>query len=336
MRNLPDTTPEQSDVPASSIDRNSKNKQLLKELLGKLSTLEQLEEMGRQLTLLHWHFLLDVADNDQPLLAQLPALLVGLTPQNFRELLETIEPPQLKLLEQFSGTEPLQHQLTLFTHFLEELLTLVSRRQEKLAAAIDQLESSLITHRDFATLVDLIDHLRYDCEQWKPSIGKALALAWRSNQQQLVESLSALQERHSHLLTVHIGKMDAAHEHSSGLYLLLEEHLWAVFNEQDSQNHWESLKDADSPLEALAKFGLWYPKDYWEVGLLPQLGSGPEAEALFVKAAPQAWAHYTSMAVHNLACLGLCDIKAFKSHQIFSRAMLAEYATRFQHLISSS
>src|SRR5262249_20909592 len=93
-------------------------------------------------------------------------------------------------------------------------------------------------------------------------------------------------------------------------------------------NDASSVNDDEPALEALVKLSLWYPQDYWQVGLLPQVTDPQlfEREGEISPEQRQALLErLLEMARANLEKVGLHTAKDLKLAGICSQATLQEY-----------
>lgn len=328
----PPTSQEDLLAIINQVTRSPEGKKFLHTLLSSTGPTELLECMGQHFS--HWHLqeTLCYMEQTPPQQAKLLAIFAGLPFTVFEQLMKGIEPAHLQLLQKIGHTEPLLHQLTLFSHRYELLYKEHCDEADALACEIALLEPLRTTSSEIQVLIDHIAKLQNACEQEQDCLAKVLSIAWNSGKHTLIESLSTLKERHYHLQQQVIGMNNSSTERCSGLYLKLEQQLAKAFGDPN-ETDFDILSNDDSPFEALAKFSLWFLKDYWDVGLLPSVSSLEQLEDLDESKNGRALS-FRKEVERNLHNLGLTDVAAFKIKHIFSKDMLREFIASQRHKLT--
>lgn len=300
-----------------------KEKQEIDALVIELEAPQALEALGKTLTTKQLLELIDSLIDQEEQQWKLLPIFVGLPHKSFSGLLQKLTPSQLHLLQKMSNLEPLQHHLMVFDHELEALFAEQETINNKLENEIEAIDVQGLTSSEFSRFENSINQLQQEFKDACKKTENALAFAWSANKGELIDKLSALKERFHRFLTHVIGNKGTEDSESSGLYLLLEDKVSGAF--KDSQDDLESLRDDEPALEALAKFSIWYPKQYWELGLLPDVA---DPHLLDINRWPKdenATEKFRNQAERSLSLLGLTTVKDFKEKKIFSKSMLSDF-----------
>lgn len=303
------------------------NSQLLAVAHG-LTEYPALEHMGRFLKAHHFlHLLSHKKEIETPGQHKLSSLLVGVTSPVFNEILSSLNDTEKSLLRQEAGTEPLQHQLTLFSHEMAFQLENFLDRLREMEREIDAIDPTEITCQVLESFYRNIDSLRHVMDEDLVKITNALALSWNSSRSDLIESLSFQKESRQKYRTYVIGLPPSEHQPATGFYARMLAHLNTVFSDPGNAYHIEDLHDNEPAIEALAKFSLWYLQDYMEIGLLEHTAT--ELDMNNSSYTDQERAEYRGAlyrkAQNNLAAIGLVSVKDLKDKQIFSKELLKQY-----------
>jgi hypothetical protein len=302
-----------------------------------LSETKQLEAIGRGI---HAPFFLSIIEaiyQKQVAPNRLLPILVGLSPLVFFEMLQHLPNEQLDVLKMEGAFEPLQHHLTLFVKETEI-------QEEELLKAIEELERQMshfyhadISFQEIKQMQEQIENSRLRYTQLLHTIDKALAITWNTSRIDLLDKLSKLKER-SHLQLIRIGSSGSSTSPSLGLFAAMEEHLSCIFS-SSSTHDIEVLQDDDPAIEALTKFSLWYPTDYWDIGLLPSIERREDLELSLKQqeshTSPNRLA-ILELVQKNLEKLGLRKVKDLKQAYIFSKRMLQEYIHQHKRRLMNS
>ncbi len=247
----------------------------------------------------------------------------------FLDVLLLIDRELLAILQQEGGTEPLQHQLNIFVHEVTYYLEVLTQKLRQLEIAIDAINPKALTHKDIEEVHHQINIFAKSITDTITQISSALALAWNSNREDLIDALSFQKECWQKYDTLVIGTPRFETGPASGLYARLEDRLNTIFCNPEDPNDMEALHDDEPAIEALVKFSIWYLHDYWEIGLLPKIKSAKELDLDQKKHSDRERSDYRgalfSEAQKNLEQFGLKTVRDLKDSQIFSREMLQEF-----------
>lgn len=287
-----------------------------------------LENVGRYLKSSHFLYLLshkkeiEGANQDK-----LTSLLVGMPNQVFNEILSNLSENEKLLLQQEAGTEPLQHQLTLFSHEMIFQLEILTDKLREMEREIDNIIQSQITYQILESYYRGIESLRNIVDAELQKINNALALSWNTSRSDLIEALSFQKECRQKYRCYVIGHPPTETKSAAGFYARLICRLNEIFTDNRSPNNIEALRDDEPAIEALVKFSLWYLQDYVEVGILHKTLSELDLNNLQYTDQQRA-EHRASLykeAQKNLEEIDLVTVKDLKEKQIFSKEILKEY-----------
>ncbi len=284
----------------------------------------QLESAGKHLTLPQLIALIDsVLKVDNKHHWKLSPLLVGMPHANFLEFMMHARDEQLQIFKDEGVTEPVQHHLTTLSH---DMTWKIMDEGQKIAAfekSLEILDTSLLNHSDIDQLHRTIDkHTAFFQQLYAISV-KALSIAWNTPRIDLIESLNKVKDGCQKYIIYLTGEP----QKTAGLHEKITQRLFEIYgNPADTKNP-ESLQDSEPAFEALVKFSIWYLRDYWELGLLPQvknikeldLENHPEQE--HAKQREKLFAE----ARNHLEKIGLATVADLKKNLIFSRKTLQEY-----------
>lgn len=291
-----------------------------------LKDTEKLEAAGKALQLCQICELINAAaEGESQLFLALPPLFVGLPPSVFRNLLYQVNPRHLKVLKQEGLTEALQHHLSVLSQELKTQLMgnldLTEKKEKEFATLdLENIDADAI-HAAFQEIQTLSEECRHLYDETK----NALALAWNTNRLDLIEQLSGVKETSQKNLSHFIGSPLTSTASATGLWKILGKRLNEVFNSLGNVYEIDNLP----AIEALIAFSVWYAKDYWDVGLLPQIANKEHLELN-----PQAFSeqeisdHRAQLflsAEKNLESLGLHTLKDLKESGIYSKKALTDY-----------
>lgn len=302
-----------------------------------LSSNEQLQIAGRSLSVPQ---ILDFLESNllvrEDTFNKLLAILVGMTHQTFAQLLNEISDEQLQVLLQTSFSEPLQHQLTVFSHEMNNKYLLLSSELNILYKEIENLPMENVGRNELISLKNRINDISLEFNDVLSKMKTALRIAWNTHRQDFIENLNSIKEKYTHTLTHFIGHPETA-QGATGLYELLKERLNTVFGNASDLNDPESLSNGEPSIDALVKFSIWYLKDYWEVGLLPKIKTIEELELDSDSHNEQERAEYRdklfSEVQTNLEKLHLLTLWEIKKKHIYSKKALIEYIAENQALL---
>lgn len=291
----------------------------------------RLEAIGKGLSLNQFlKILSSISEHILPL-EKLSPLLVGLSPLLFQQVLMNLDSKQLKILQQESSAEPLQHQLTLCMHAYEQFYLKSEQAILKEQKTIEEINVSKLTYSILFQIEKDIQTLKTSLEEVLIAIDQSLAITWTSNRLDLIQHFNQLKDHFHYQLHQQIGSPFSANHASTGLYKILEEKLSAVFG--------SSVKDNDAAIEGLTQFSIWYLNDYWDIGLLPAIKNSNELELDSAKHNEKERLQHReallSQVQQNLYKLHLRQVGDLKKSKIFSKDMLKEFISKNHHLFIS-
>ena len=279
---------------------------------------QQLEALGSRLAPQEILEILNelIADTSQKW--KLLPLMIKMQPHTFSKLLEYSHDGHIELFKEESLTEPIQHQLLIFSHLFENHLSQLQKKKLELSNVISALKSQPITLQDVRVIKKNLQILSQEYESALAILSKGLIIVWNSNRIDLIDRLSKLKDQFHTELATQIGGVSDGQ--MTGLFLQLEQALHAVYGDPHDSQDLEALEDTDPAIEAFPKFGIWFLEDYQDVGLIE-----PDTQEL---------SHLNETYVEEQLLLkgekllrgqGIQTIKDLKDKQIFSREMLKEF-----------
>jgi len=315
MREASNLTPEQiASLVFNLVHTAPKNKNLvLLNLFLGADKKRKVEAIGRNLDGKSSIFLSEKAlELDMNVHWKFISLLVGFSRSIFLNLLTAAPEKQIEMLKHDAMTEPMQHHLVMFIHEMEKEVEHLTEEVERFEKEIALLNPHEMTYANLNGYYRQFDEIREECELMEELINKSLKIAWNSNREDLIERLTTLKEASHKTLTLMIGH-PGKYKEATGLYRLVEIELGKVYGDIRNKNDIEGLKNDEQGIEALAKLSLWYPKDFIEVGLLPENDFENKPEV------------YQEKVKEQLRTINLGTVEQFKQAHIYSKAMLREY-----------
>lgn len=291
-----------------------------------LSAQQQLEAMGKVISIAQGLEILASAAQEPSISAKLSPLLVGMPAEIFRELLSISPLDSLMVFKQEALTEALQHKLT---NLVYDMLTELQHYETRLASQAVAIKQLSLADIDAAVVIENKLEIKQSTEIGTKLLNtatRALVIAWNTDRLDIIEQLSYLKEHTQKILIHYIGKPATKGSKATGLWSALEERLHSVFICR--AEHEAKLHDDEPAMEALAHFDIWYIEDYWEIGLLPQIKSQEEIRQLLDNPSKEQLAMRQDLflsAYENLKRLGLGTIGDLKEAGIFSRKALTDY-----------
>jgi hypothetical protein len=287
----------------------------------KLQQNSELETLGRSC---QFQAILDFFSNaDEKEQWKLFPILIGLKQEAFSASLSQLNSKQLQVLQREAISEPVQRHLTVisreFTKELEQhdLASLAFRN------ALQQLDSEGLGVADIELLLKKIESIVSSYSKLLSSIIPALSIAWNTGRPDLVNNLSILKERCQR------SAEDYAGIREDNLHDALKRLINVSFGDENDASDIEALHNDEPATEALAKFNIWYPQDYFEIGLIPQIKSAEELDLDSSKYDEEKRTSYRNRLLgigqKNLELLGLKTVKDLREAGIFSKKTLAEY-----------
>jgi hypothetical protein len=287
---------------------------------------EQIESAAAVMTLPQFTAVVEEIAAHKNHLPLIPALLVGFPYHQFRTFIDEAPKSLIDLLKQESQSEALQHHINLFIHQLTEQIAHQERLAEDVNHAIEKIDYHQIDLAVVDQLVDALDAIVMESERLIETLATPIELAWNTGRSDLVDRLSYLKEHLIHLVTEYVGNMRNKEQASTGLYALLEQKLNNIYSAKNEHDI-EALADNEPAIEGLTRLGLWYPKDYWQLGLLPHLA---DPEKLGNNTKKQ---DLLKIVRANLKKICLNTVGDLKTAHIYSRSMLQRYVLENQHLL---
>ena len=319
-------------LPAISEEKDIEWSQKTLILLSSILNIRWLESVGKVLTPMQSREMLEFCLNqDKSHQWKLSPLVVGMSHENFAQLLMLATDEQLQLLKHEGMAEPLQFQLRTLSHDLLYTIERDCNEAHALEQEILALNFSEIDSNAYQTILRKIEKIGSHLENLTRVINRALEISWHTNRIDLIEKLSLDKELTQKTMFAVIGNPRGAASSPTGLYDFLEKKLGECFGHSSQP---DALKDEDAPLEALGKFNLWHLEDYWEYGLLPKV---TKLDALHLdpgQYAEEVCENHKIKLIQevqkNLEALGLLSVRDFKLKGIWSRKMLKEYIKEHQ------
>lgn len=294
------------------------------ELIEKIASLQsttELEEIAKTLDSKQFIDILFAISHEQIPLTKLDPILVGLNNEAFNGSLATLPDPIIKILVKESASEPLMHQLTLLVHQCQLAHNHFFQETHKLREQLIHLNREEMGYQEVYFAHELIGQIGNYYLNILETINRALEICWNSERGDLIEKLSHLKEFAILQIKNEIGVPGDQEIPPSGVMMLLKNSLEEVYSRSE-------LTDETPAIEGLVNLSVWYLKDYFEMGLLPEISTLEELEA--PKGSKEAdKIAYKQRLFHavseNLKLLKLNTVGDLKNAGIYSRRMLKEY-----------
>lgn len=295
-----------------------------------LTSRTPIEKLGSVITLAQFFSLLDSClqvENSHHW--KISPLLVGMPHEMFIEVIETIEENQLQVFKDESVTEPIQHHLTTLAHHLENEIEEGEFRIDQLYERVDQFQVEDAGLYDVLEIIKEVELNLVFFERRYQISNKALAIAWNTNREDLIESLNSIKKSYHKFILYGLGSPRSDHQEPTGIFQLLEETLFAVYSNHSNLRNAAAVRESEPATEGLAMLSVWYLRDYWDLGLLPQVKDKTHLDLDLNKHSEIERVHYReelfSKVKENLALIGLSTVKDLKDRYIFSKKSLQEY-----------
>lgn len=234
-----------------------------------LTTKEQVTAVGKVMNTKFTMVLIqELIKRDTSHLWKISSLMIGLTHRVFLKVLSHASGKELELLQHEAMKEPMQHHLTVFIHESEEQINSYIDLLMEYQKSIETRDLEAMSYADVAEILEAIERFASKIDAMIVKLNRALGIGWNTNRPDLIDRLTKIKETCQRTLQMVIGTPRSSNSVPTGLYLLLENLICHSFNNNDP---YESLRDDEPGVEALAKLSLWYMKDYWEAGLLPSI-----------------------------------------------------------------
>lgn len=308
---------------------NLEAKNKLHILVDFLDSASILEVIGKHFSVSSFISFLDFLAQFPEYQNRLTFILIGLQPLIFSQALHFLQNKHLHILRQEGLLEPLQYQLTQFTHEGEIIRQNVEQEIQQFKQSLTLIQPEQLTTNTLQNLFGSIDQFRNQLLDYLERASTALAIAWNTDRIDLIEKLSSINEIIQHQLTHLIGHPTFDHLPATGLYAFLKQILSNIFD--------TSLDDEDAAMEGMTRLSIWHLKDYWELGLLPSIQHSETLELDSQKYdEKQHWEHQQklmSLVQLQLTRLGIEKVKDLKKLNLFSKSLLKTYIEQHHHLL---
>lgn len=295
-----------------------------------LSTREHLEAAGSSLTVDQALDLIEtclqIEDKHN---WKLSPLLVGMPNSVFSEIIQHIGEEQLQIFKDEGVTEPVQHQLTTLSH---KLLADIQKAEETIDQIYKGIQVISIQECTLHNIREIIKEVEL-CQKLLNSLyvinNQALAISWNTNRLDIIETFNKIKDSCQKFTLYGLGTPSSETEEPTGIYHLLEQKLCEVYGNPLDPEDSEALKDTEPAMEGLVKLSIWYLRDYWELGLLPNIKKQSELDLDLERYSETERVQYREKlfaeAQKNLSHIGLKSVKNIKENFIFSKESLQEY-----------
>jgi len=299
-------------------------------LVSGLQERPQLESLGKEITS---DRLLDLFDTclalDHKEHWKLSPLLVGVPHGIFLELLMSASEEQISMLKHESVAKPVQHHLTTLTHDMRNRIEDVTHQLNRLESHIVTVDVEEISRREIAELSLQIEDTGYLYEEIIEILNRILAIVWSTNRTDLIEMLTIEKESCQRILAKGVGHPKKGNRHPTGLFSLLNEKLNSVYGNPLDMEDIEALNGNEPASEALVKLSVWYLRDYWDLGLLPQIKKLENLDLDMQFHTEEERKEYRENLFqeveNNLERIGLSTVKDFKKNMIYSKKILQKF-----------
>lgn len=310
--------------------KNSNCKQKIRAAILGLNKRPQLEVASSQLSLDQVLELIDktlqIEDKHH---WKLSPIIVGLPFEVFSQLLNSASEKQLQLLQHEGVTEPVQHQITTLSHEFSNQIEQIENEIDRFCDEINNLNLEEIDREYVFEIHHRIGLFSEFFELCFQKANKALAIAWNTNRLDLIEILNKVKDSCQKYNIYGIGMPRGEKNLPSGLYSIIEDKLFSVYGNPNDTFDPEALRDDEPAIEGLAKFSVWYLKDYWEMGLLPSVKDPDDLDLDLSKHSEIKRARFReelfAQAKKNLEKIGLSTVSDLKKAYIFNKRTLREY-----------
>lgn len=277
-----------------------------------------LEAAGTVLSVPQFFCLLGITD-----FKKLSPLLVGIPHEIFRAIVLIASQEQLRLLKQLSMSEPIQHQITLYTHEIGAKVLFLNHSYEKLNFRIEGLDVANLETPERQQLWQDVCRLSEEYHELMHECSVALLFAWNTERSDLIDQLTISKEKCHRVCRFGVGFPATGREKASGIFKRLDEKLFIIYGNIKDPADVEALADDEAAMEGLAKFAIWYVKDYWELGLLPNIRAAKDLDLDAAKYSEKDRIAHRNLLLRqvqeNLAQLGLETVADLKKAWIYSK-----------------
>lgn len=300
-------------------------KELTRTLILALENKPQLEAAGKALSIEQCLELFAFFPNA---VRKLSPLIFGLSHEIFRAVLMRGDENQLLALKQQSMAEPIQHQMTVYSHQLQTRLKELNVKYEDLDFKIEEIQPPALQPEALRIIWLNLCSLSEQYFEMIREINILLLLVWNTDRTDLIENLTNIKEQCHRVSRFGVGFPGTEKEAATGLFERLDTKLFSIYG--NPQKSSDGLSNEEPAIEGLAKLSLRYLQDYLNIGLLPpetQLdldSSHTEAERTAYR--DVLW----NRIVTTLSELGLKTVKDLKDSWIYSQQSLIEYIKSHQ------
>nr|HEV8051730.1 hypothetical protein [Parachlamydiaceae bacterium] len=308
-------------------------KEKLLQLFGHLPVKTPVESFGKAMNkgqiLEIMHFIKN-SNNDTSNRQKLSSIFAGITPFVFREVLFQASQEELSFLREEAVTETIQHHLSLIISELNTEFNNFCNRLTHKENEIQQMDMQTMGKENISELIHSIAAIHEEGKNILKHAGRALTIAWNANRTDLIQDLGRIKELCQKYLMETVGKDAQDEVLSSGLFLLLDKKVDALFSDQDASGNISIMKNSTPALEALVKFSVWYIQDYSEVGLLPNIPPQDEQDSKHEMDSLKQREQLFIAAEKNLNRIGLHTLSDLKRERIYSKKALMDYISTCQ------
>lgn len=298
-------------------------------VLSGLESRPQLEAVGSSASHEQLVNFLNLALKDENQVWKLSPLLVGMAHSAFCRLVSTATEEQLLLLQHEAAAEPTQHHLTLLSHDLDSQIKQALMEIDFFLNNINSLEIAELSLQDSNALYTHAEDFQDKFQEILGQIGKALKIAWNTPRLDLINSLNYAKNSCQKILYYEIGKPRDGEKAPTGIYAKIESKLFQDFGDSSNPSQIEAARDEEPAAEALIKLSIWYLRDYWEMGLLPQIKKKEDLELHLNNYSEAERAQHREKlfaeAQKSLEDIGLSTVKDLKIENVFSKRTLQEF-----------
>lgn len=331
-----DLSPEQIIAIVTALEETKDNEWIvkLKAVIKGIKDYPKIEAVGKALSLQQAReifaedWLLDKSE-----VWKLSPLFVGMSHDVFSHFLRSASPSHLQIFKHEAIAEPLLHHLTVLIHEIAHQMSTHLEHLQQIEVAIEQLNLQDFSKEELGYIMVGINKSREYYKEALEKINKMLTLAWNSSRVDLIDKLSQAKEGCQKFLIHAIGHPRSPRTKPTGLYAKVQAKLNKVFGDPNDPKDIEALEDDEPAIEALAKFSIWYLRDYWDVGLLPKITDPQTLQSLNAEEEVEQKSELLNDVQENLSSLGLSTVADLKKRGIFSRKILQDYINDHKSLL---
>jgi hypothetical protein len=266
---------------------------------------------------------------------KLSPLLIAISFEVFLQLLSQATDKQLQVLQHEGVTEPVQHQLTALSHELSHQIESIEKEIDLFYQEIENIDLEEIRREEVLEIKHKIGLYSEFFEKTFQTASRALRIAWNTNRLDLIESLNKIKDSCQKYNIYGIGVPKTKDSLSTGMYKKLDDKLLGIFGDPADTHDRDALRDEEPAIEGLVKFSVWYLRDYWDLGLLPEVKNPDNLDLDLAKHSEAERTRFRedlfAKVQANLEKIGLTTVADLKDAYIFSKKTLQEYIQ--DHLI---